>query len=44
MPVMRDSLGRWLYDPANQVTSRKIRPNAEMLRMKKRWAKAHPNG
>jgi len=37
MPVLRDNQGRWLYDKSNQVTSRVVKPNAEMLRMKKRW-------
>ncbi len=37
LPVLRDNQGRWLYDPANQITSREISPNEEMLAMKKRW-------
>ena len=44
MPVLRDNQGRWLYDKKNQITSRKIKPNAEMLRMKKQWAKLNPPG
>ena len=39
MPVLRDNQGEWLYDKKNQTTSRRIEPNAEMRRMKKRWAK-----
>ena len=34
LPVLRDDQGQWLYDPENQITSRKIRPNAEMEQMK----------
>jgi hypothetical protein len=37
MPVLRDNQGRWLYDKSNQITSRIIRPNAEMKKMKKAW-------
>ena len=39
MPILRDNQGNWLYDKSNQITSKNIKPNAEMLRMKKRWAK-----
>jgi len=39
MPVLRNNQGDWLYDKKNQTTSRKIKPNAEMMRMKKQWAK-----
>lgn len=39
LPVLRDNKGRWLHDKKNQTTSREIEPNAEMLRMKKRWGK-----
>jgi hypothetical protein len=28
----------WLPDAANQTTSRRVAPNAEMLAMKQRWA------
>ena len=38
LPVLRDDQGQWLYDPENQITSRKIRPNAEMEQMKTQWA------
>jgi len=34
MPILRDNQGNWLYDKANQCPGRKIRPNAEMRRMK----------
>jgi hypothetical protein len=36
-PVLRDNQGAWLYDQKNQITSRVIQPNEEMLAMKKRW-------
>lgn len=39
MPVLQDNQGNWLYDKKNQTTSEKIKPNAEMLRMKKKWKK-----
>jgi hypothetical protein len=39
MPVLRDNQGQWLYDRKNQITSRRIKPNREMLAMKKKWAK-----
>ena len=41
MPVLRDNQGHWLYDTKNQTTSRKIKPNQEMTRMKARWKKDH---
>ena len=37
MPVLRDIQGNWLYDKKNQITSRTIKPNKEMLAMKKKW-------
>ena len=37
MPVLRDNLGNWLYNPDSQFTSRTIAPNEEMLEMKRRW-------
>ena len=39
MPVRRDSLGHWLYEKKNQCPGRKIEPNVEMKRMKRKWAK-----
>jgi hypothetical protein len=39
LPVLRDSLGNWLYNPENQTTSREIEPNEEMLQMKRKWDK-----
>ena len=39
MPVLRDNLGNWLYDKANQCPGPKVKPNAEMLRLKKAWAR-----
>jgi hypothetical protein len=38
LPVRRDSLGAWLYDEANQITSRRIEPNEEMRAKKQEWA------
>ncbi len=37
MPVLRDIQGNWIYDKKNQITSRKIKLNKEMLAMKKKW-------
>ena len=37
MPVLRDNQGNWMYNPESQITSRTIRPNEEMLAMKRRW-------
>ena len=39
MPVLRDNQGRWLHDPKSRTTSRVVKPNREMLAMKKQWAK-----
>jgi len=39
MPVLRDNQGNWLYDRKNQTTPFAIKPNDEMKRMKRRWAK-----
>jgi len=39
MPVLRDNQGNWLVDKRNQTTPSVIQPNAEMKRMKRRWAK-----
>ena len=41
MPVLRDQRGQWVFDKKNQHPGKKISPNPEMLRMKKRWAKEH---
>ena len=41
MPVLRDQSGEWVFDKKNQHPGKKIAPNPEMLRMKKRWAKGH---
>ena len=38
LPVLRDNMGNWLYDKRNQTTSHEIKPNKEMLAMKKKWA------
>ncbi len=38
LPVLRDNMGNWLHDKRNQTTSREIKPNKEMLAMKKKWA------
>jgi hypothetical protein len=39
MPVLRDNMGNWLYDRSNQCPGPKVKPTAEMLRLKKKWAK-----
>lgn len=39
MPVLRDNKGNWLYDKRNQCPGKRVPLNAEMKRMKKRWAK-----
>ena len=36
-PVLRDNQGNWRYDATNQITSRTITPNEEMLVNKKDW-------
>jgi len=41
LAVRRDNQGAWLYDKANQITSRKIAPNKEMRANKARWKKMH---
>jgi len=37
LPVLRDNLGHWLYDKKNQTTSKHVRLNAEMKKMKAAW-------
>ncbi len=37
LPVRRDNQGNWLYDPANQITSREVPLNEEMRAMKQQW-------
>jgi hypothetical protein len=37
MPVPRDNRGKWLYDEARQITSKKIELNEEMKAMKAAW-------
>jgi len=39
MPVLRDNQGRWLYDRKNQCPGKPIKLNAEMKKMKVKWAK-----
>jgi hypothetical protein len=39
MPVLRDNQGNWLEDPKRQTTPFVIKPNAEMKKMRKQWAK-----
>ena len=41
LPILRDNQGRWLYDKKGQCPGKQIAPNAEMKRMKARWAKKH---
>ena len=38
MPVLQDSQGNWLFDKRNQCPGKAIEPNAEMKKMKRRWA------
>ncbi|MCP4645713.1 MAG: DUF2961 domain-containing protein [bacterium] len=42
LPVLRDNQGNWINDKKRQTTSRVIKPNKEMVAMKKRWAKKNP--
>jgi len=39
MAVLRDNQGNWLSDKASRCPGRKVKLNAEMARMKKRWAR-----
>lgn len=39
LPVLRDNQGRWLYDKRNQIPGPRVPLNAEMKRMKQKWAK-----
>ena len=39
MPVLQDNAGNWIIDRKNQITTKKIKLNAEMKKMKARWAK-----
>jgi len=41
LPVLRDNHGNWLYDKKNQCPGKAISPNAEMKKMKARWARKH---
>lgn len=41
LPVLRNNLGIWLYDPKNQITPFKVKMTDEMKRMKKKWEKKH---
>lgn len=41
MPVLRDNQGRWLLDKKNQCPGKPVPLNAEMKRMKARWAKTY---
>ncbi len=41
MPVLRDNQGNWLYNVKNQTTTRRVKPNKEMLAMKAKWKRAH---
>ena len=41
MPVLRDNSGRWLLDKQNQHPGKPVPLNAEMQKMKKRWAKEY---
>jgi len=39
MPVLRDNQGTWLHDKKSRITSKKVKVNDEMRRMKKQWKK-----
>ncbi len=39
LPVLRDNQGNWLHDRQRECPGKKIAANAEMKRMKSRWAK-----
>jgi len=39
LPVLSDNQGHWLFDKANQCPGKPVALNAEMKRMKARWAK-----
>ncbi len=39
LAVLRDNAGNWLFDKKSQITTRKIKLNAEMKKMKARWRK-----
>ncbi len=36
-PLLKDGMGRWIADPEAQITSRRVKPNGEMLAMKEQW-------
>jgi hypothetical protein len=37
-PVMKEQWGKWIENPSNQTPQKKMKLNAEMKQMKKRWA------
>ena len=39
LPILRDNQGNWLHDPERECPGRPVPLNAEMKRMKARWAK-----
>ncbi len=39
MPVLCDNQGNWIIDKKNQCPGKKIKPNAEMKRLKAKWAR-----
>ena len=41
LPVLKDNTGRWLDDPKRRCPGPKVPLNAEMRKMKAKWAKAH---
>lgn len=41
LPVLRDNQGNWLVDRRNQCPGKPVPVNAEMKRMKTRWARKH---
>lgn len=44
MPVLRDNLGRWLFDKKNQCPGKPIKPNREMKKRKAEWSKKYGKG
>ncbi len=43
MPVLQDNQGNWIFDKKNQITTRKIKLNAEMKKKKARWIQKQKN-
>ncbi len=41
LPVLQDNAGGWIIDKKSQITTRRVKLNTEMKKMKTRWAKKH---